>query len=132
MASPVTVTVASVTYNSVSLSPILGYVVNRRIIRTVQAMPLQGEVIVYIVCRKRVYGSPHDPLQYCAAVLPVCKYDPAGLGAGTMTVKTTSQGVLQYEIWARSGGLWPGYGSIIKIRGALSLLPAHHAISLLA
>ena len=80
-------------------------------------MPLQGEVIVYIVCSKGVYGSPHDPIQYCAAVLPVCKYDPACLGAGTMTVKTTSQGVLQYEIWALSGGLWPGDGSSKKMRG---------------
>ena len=56
------------THNSVSLSPILGYFVNRRIIRTVPAMPLQGDVIVYIVCRKGAYGSPHDPIQYCAAV----------------------------------------------------------------
>ena len=39
------------TQNSVSLSPILGYVVNRRIIRTVPAMPHQGKVIVYIVCK---------------------------------------------------------------------------------
>ena len=87
------------THNSVSLSPILGYFVNRRIITTVPAMPLQGDVIVYIVGRKGAYGSHHDPIQYCAAVLPVCKYDPAGLGAGTMTVKTTSQGVLQCQIW---------------------------------
>ena len=87
------------THNSVSLSPILGYFVNRRIIRTVPAMPLQGDVIVYIVGRKGAYGSHHDPIQYCAAVLPVCKYDPAGLGAGTMTVKTTSQGVLHCQIW---------------------------------
>ena len=55
--------------------------------------------LLYIVCSKGVYGSPHDPIQYCAAVLPVCKYDPAGLGAGTMTVKTTSQGVLHCQIW---------------------------------
>ena len=87
------------THNSVSLSPILGYFVNRRIITTVPAMPLQGDVIVYIVGRKGAYGSHHDPIQYCAAVLPVCKYDPAGLGAGTMTVKTTSQGVLHCQIW---------------------------------
>ena len=38
-------------------------------------------------------------IQHCAAVPPVCKSDLAGLGAGTMTVKTTSQGVLQYENW---------------------------------
>ena len=60
-------------HNSVSLSPILGYVGNRRIIRTVPAMQLQGKVIVYIVCNIGVYGSHHDPIQHCAAVLPVCK-----------------------------------------------------------
>ena len=105
------------THNSLSLSPILGYVGNRRIIRTVPAMPLQGKVIVYIVCNIGVYGSHHNPIQHCAAVLPVCKYDPAGLGAGTMTVKTTSQGVLQCQIWSLSGGLWPGDGSSKKVRG---------------
>ena len=60
-------------HNSVSLSPILGYVGNRRIIRKVPAMPLQGKVMVYIVCNIGVYGSHHDPIQHCAAVLPVCK-----------------------------------------------------------
>ena len=60
-------------HNSVCLSPILGYVGNRPIIRTVPAMQLQGKVIVYIVCNIGVYGSPHDPIQHCAAVLPVCK-----------------------------------------------------------
>ena len=39
------------------------------------------------------------PMPYCAAVPPVCKSDPAVLGTGTMSVKTTSQGVLQYEDW---------------------------------
>ena len=43
------------------------------------------------------YMASAVPMQYCAAVLPVCKSDPVGLGAGTMSVKTTSQGVLQYE-----------------------------------
>ena len=33
--------------------------------------------------------------------LPVRKSDPKGLGAGTMIVKTTSQGVLQYENWIK-------------------------------
>ena len=108
------------TNNSVSLSPILGYFVNRRIIRTVPAMPLQGDVIVYIVCRKGAYGSLHDPIQYCAAILPACKYDPAGLGAGTMTVKTTSQGVVHSQIWSLSGGLWPGDGSSKKVRGGVT------------
>ena len=60
-------------HNSVSLSPILGYVGNRRINRPYPAMPLQGKVIVYIVCNIGVYGSHHDPIQHCAAVLPVCK-----------------------------------------------------------
>ena len=34
-----------------------------------------------------------------------------------MTVKTTSQGVLQCQIWSLSGGLWPGDGSSKKVRG---------------
>ena len=65
--------VCDCTRNSVSLSPILGYVGNRRIIRPYPAMPLQGKVIVYIVCNIGVYGSHHDPIQHCAAVLPDCK-----------------------------------------------------------
>ena len=51
---------------------------------------------------KESMASPLDfcsAQQYCAAVPPVCKSDPAGLGAGTMSVKTTSQGVLPYENW---------------------------------
>ena len=45
-----------------------------------------------------------SPLDFCSvnAVLcssSACKSDPAGLGAGTMTVKTTAQWVLQYENW---------------------------------
>ena len=54
------------------------------------------------------------PLLAKWAVPPVCKADPAGLGAGTMTVK-----VLQYENWTLSSCLWPGDGSSKKVRGAV-------------
>ena len=42
--------------------------------------------------------------------------DPAGLGAGTMTVKTTFHGVLQYENWTYSGGPRLGEVSNEKVR----------------
>ena len=44
----------------------------------------------------RLLLTSAGPIQYCAEVPPVCKFDPAGLGAGTITA---SQGVWQYENW---------------------------------
>ena len=67
------------------------------------------------------YMASAVPMPYCAAVLPVFKSDPAGLGAGTMSVKTTSQGVLQYENRTHRGGLRPGKVSSEKVRIALTV-----------
>ena len=80
-----------------------------------QLCHFKGRSLCTLCAEKELMAPPHDPIQYCAAVLPVCNYDPAGLGAGTMTVKTTSQGVLHCQIWSLSGGLWPGDGSSKKV-----------------
>ena len=64
------------------------------------------------LCAVKEYMA--STLDFCSANPALCSRFacknnlPAGLGAGTMKVKTTSQGALQYENLTEIGCLWPG------------------------